>query len=172
MDAQYIFECTWKIEESAVTDGRLFNAVKNTSKSDMLQIKPFKNWDDAAEATKKYIGLKLSGSASQSSGYIDIEFNDTEIYPDEIIDDFFEKVAPFCKGHLCFDSGLISSHYRCTFLNGKTVYTDIYPQETIYTVFDKTTEQFVGTVSESYVKTVDREKYEIKSLNLEFNQED
>ena len=53
MDAQYIFECTWKIEESAVTDGRLFNAVKNTSKSDMLQIKHFKNWDDAAEAINK-----------------------------------------------------------------------------------------------------------------------
>ena len=167
MDAQYIFECTWKIEESAVTDGRLFNAVKTTSKSDISQIKPFKNWNNAAEAINKYIGLKLSGSASQSSGYIDIEFSDTEI-----TDDFLEKVAPFSKGHLCFDSGLISSHYRCTFVNGKTVYTDIYPQEAIYTVFDKTTEQFVGTVSESYVKTVDREKYEIKSLNLEFNQED
>ena len=86
MDAQYIFECTWIMEESAVTDGRLFNAVKNTSKPDMLQIKPFKNWDDAAEAINTYIGLKLSGSKSQSSGYIDIEFNDTEIHPDEITD--------------------------------------------------------------------------------------
>ncbi|ADU23921.1 hypothetical protein [Ruminococcus albus] len=172
MDAQYIFECTWKMEESAVTDGRLYSAVINTTLSDISQIKPFKNWDDAAEAIDKYIRLKLSNTGSHLSGYIEIEFDNTEIYPDEIIDDFFEKVAPFCKGHLCFDNGLISLHRRCTFVNGKTIYTDIYPQENIYVVFSKTTEQFVGTVSESFVETVDKTKYKIESLKLEFNSED
>ena len=72
---------------------------------------------------------------------------------------------------MCFESGLVSELCRCTFIGGEIVYTSLYPQEDTFVVTDKSG-KFVGTVSESFVKTIDKDKYIIQPVKLELNKED
>ena len=62
MDASYVFEYDWRMEESAITDGRLYEAMKGSGCFDAKKIKPepFTSWDDAREALKECIGFDLS----------------------------------------------------------------------------------------------------------------
>lgn len=174
MDASYVFEYDWRMEESAITDGRLYEAMKGSGCFDAKRIKPdpFTSWDDAREALKECIGFDLSDAIiSVYPGYIEIKFEDEEVYLHDEVNDFLSKIAPFCKGYLCFESGLISELYRCTFIGGEIVYTSLYPQEDTFVVTDKSG-KFVGTVSESFVKTIDKDKYIIQPVKLELNKED
>ena len=143
MDPIYVIESNWQFKTSDIKELPVICKAAEKTLAETL------SEEDIISIVSDTVYLKIT-FGPEENGYRKIEWEDSELYMTDEVQEFFIKVAPFSKGGVSFDTGLASENFRYTFVKGELVRTNIFPTEQIYVLFDEDTDSFCGTVTEAY----------------------